>query len=544
MTRTVLRLPRFGASLLFSRLLTLGLFLPELLLSGLLLSSPARILGQEAARDRRFSESDTVPTLGLEAGFLTFETPAFDLKLVLASQTVAALQPKGHDGFDFTPGDWLGRRDRNGHYHLGDLTLRLREGGPGDWVEYSTATARQPVEPLPGSGGKQGDAILVLAGADLGPTLPSDIPLRVRRYWEVQGGHLALRFELVNRADTPVEIGALGIPMIFNNILQDRSLDEAHAVSSFHDPYIGMDAGYLQVTRLNGQGPVLLVVPLGSTPFEAYNPLLSERTRRGITFEGFYEWMAHSRAYAEEDWAEAESWNPPSSATLAPGETRSYGVRFLVAEEVRAIESTLLATDRPVAVGVPGYVVPTDMEAHLFLQAPHEVERIEVEPAGALSVTDAGTTPGGWRSYQLRGHRWGRARVTVAYADGSRQTIHYKVIKPQSQVVEDLGRFLTTEQWFERPDDPFGRSPSIISYDYDEKRQITEDNRAWIAGLGDEGGSGSWLAGIMKQLIQPNPAELAKIQSFVDGVLWGGLQYDEGERMYGVRKSMFFYQPE
>ena len=83
-----------------------------------------------------------------------------------------------------------------------------------------------------------------------------------------------------------------------------------------------------------------------------------------------------------------------------------------------------------------------------------------------------------------------------------------------------------------------------ISYDYDEGRQVTEDNRAWIAGLGDEGGSGSWLAGIMKQLVQPDPAELAKIQRFVDGVLWGGLQYDEGERMFGVRKSMFYYEPE
>ena len=41
-----------------------------------------------------------------------------------------------------------------------------------------------------------------------------------------------------------------------------------------HDPYIGRDAGYLQVTRLSGHGPALLVVPLGDTPFEAYNPLL------------------------------------------------------------------------------------------------------------------------------------------------------------------------------------------------------------------------------------------------------------------------------
>ena len=529
-------------------------FLPGLILSGLLLSSPAPTLGQELPRGRRFNESDTLPTLGLEDGFLTLETPAFDVKLVRASQTIAALQPKGHDGFDFTPGDWLERRNRNRHYHLGDLTLRLRESPFGDWTEYSTATARQPVVALSGSGtasseslgsgNEEGGAVLVLAAADLGPTLPPDIPLRIRRYWEVLEGELVLRFEFYNRTEVPVEIGALGIPMIFNNILQDRSLDEAHALSSFHDPYIGMDAGYLQVTRLNGQGPVLLVVPQDSTPFEAYNPLLSERTRRGITFEGFYEWMAHSGAYAETEWAQAEPWNPPTSTSLAPGETRSFGVSFLVAEEIRAIESTLRAAYRPVAVGIPGYVVPTDMEARLFLQAAHEVETIEVDPVGALSLTAAGTTPGGWRAFRVQGHQWGRVRVSMTYTDGTRQTIHYKVIEPESQVVADLGRFLTTEQWFEEADDPFGRSPSIISYDYEERRQVREDNRAWIAGLGDEGGSGSWLAGIMKQLIQPDPAELVKIQQFVDGVLWGGLQYDDGERMYGVRKSMFYYEPD
>jgi len=144
----------------------------------------------------------------------------------------------------------------------------------------------------------------------------------------------------------------------------------------------------------------------------------------------------------------------------------------------------------------------------------------------------------------VEGKRWGRARITVTHTDGTRQAIHYKVTKPMDQVVSDLGHFLTTEQWFEHPDDPFGRSPSVISYDNEERSQVTEDNRAWIAGLGDEGGSGSWLAAIMKQLVQPNREEIAKIERFVDGVLWGGLQYDEGERMYGVRKSMFYYEPD
>lgn len=485
---------------------------------------------------QRGGSAEIVPTLGLESGRISLDAPAFELELVAASQTVAALRPKGADGFDFTPGDWLDRRNGDGFHHLGDLSLRLRQG-QGDWQELSTAAARRPVVALEAGGD-------VLAAADLAATLPDDIPLQVRRYWELADGELALRFELENTSSGPVEIGSLGIPMVFNNILHERSLEEAHAVASFHDPYIGKDAGYLQVTRLTGLGPALLVVPYGDTPFEAYNPLLSDPTRRGVTFEGFYEWMPLSLAHAQSDWSEAEPWNLPTSATLRPGESRSWGVRFLVADGLRDIEPTLAEHRRPVAVGVPGYVLPMDIEARLYLKYPERIVDIRVEPQGALEFRGEGYTDDERVIYSIRGMRWGRARFVLTYDDGVEQVIHYKVIKPAAEVVEDLGDFLTTEQWYENPDDPFGRSPSVISYDYEERRQVLEDNRAWIAGLGDEGGSGAWLAAFMKQLLAPDPEELDKLQLFVDGVLWGGLQYDEGERAYGVRKSMFYYAPE
>jgi hypothetical protein len=497
-----------------------------------------------SAQAERRAPPDSVPSLGLERGFLDFDVGPIHLRLVRASQTVAALRAGGDGGVDFTPGDWLERRAANRHFHLGDLTLRWRLAGERAWAQASSAEARAPVTALRAEPP-------ALAAADLAPTLPAGLPVNVRRVWEARDGRLVLRFELRNAADRAVEIGALGIPMVFNNILTDRSLDQAHAVSSFFDPYIGRDAGYVQVTRLSGQGPALLVVPHGRTPLEAWNPLLSDPTRRGITFEGFYEWLAHSRALADSAWREAEPWNPPTADTLAPGETRVYGLEFLVAPEIREIEPTLLAAGRPVAVGVPGYVLPMDIEGRLFLKHGRTVRSFEVEPPGALVVTESPPSPEGrggqgvrtWRAYDVRGRRWGRARLTVVYDDDTRQTIHYKVIKPAAQVVDDLGRFLTTEQWFEQPDDPFGRSPSVISYDYDERRQVTEDNRAWIAGLGDEGGSGSWLAAVMKQLMRPDSAELVRIQRFVDGVLWGGLQYDGGDLMYGVRKSLFYYEP-
>src|SRR5215813_8225074 len=79
------------------------------------------------------------PTLGLDQGYLEFDTPEFKLKVVKASQTIAALQPKGADGFDFTPADRLERRASNNSHHLGDLTLRLRTGNSGAWKKYDTA---------------------------------------------------------------------------------------------------------------------------------------------------------------------------------------------------------------------------------------------------------------------------------------------------------------------------------------------------------------------------------------------------------------------
>jgi hypothetical protein len=468
--------------------------------------------------------------------------------LVRSSQTVAALEPKGAGGFDFAPGDLLAERSRNGYYHLGDIDFRLREGTSGDWKSYSTAHSRTPVTALPPSRG-------ILAEANLAPTLPADFPLQVTRTWALENGTLVLRFTLKNKTMQAVQIGALGIPMIFDNVLTGRSLEEAHTKCSFYDPYIGEDAGYLQVTRLNGHGPALLVVPDGKTPFEAYKPILDERnadgtvkifndpTPRGVTFEGFYDWMVHSEAFAEGEWKNAQPWNPPSLLSLAPGDSKIYGVKFLLSDSIPDIEKTLAANDRPVAVGIPGYVLPQDIDARLFLKYAKAVRSMSVEPSGAIAIQKDSHMAGGWQGFTLKGRTWGRSRLTIRYENSLEQTISYFVIKPESQVVADLGHFLMTKQWFVDPNDPFHRSPSVMTYDRQANAIVTQDSRVWIAGLSDEGGAGSWLAAIMKEFGQPDKDELDKYEQFVDGVLWGGIQYKKDEYRNGVRKSLFYYQP-
>jgi len=476
------------------------------------------------------------PTLGLDQGYLDLESPDFFVRLVNASQTVAALRPRNTSSFDFTPADRLERRAANGYHHLGDLILRLRTGGSGPWQEYDTAKSRKPVQPLPATQP-------TLAAADLSPTLPADIPVQITRLWLIQNGRLTLRFELKNTTTQPVQLGVLGIPMIFNNIITGRSLKEAHETCSFSDPYIGQDAGYLQVTRLNGHGPSLVVVPESHTPFEGYQPL-TEPTRPSQTFEGMFAWMAHTQAFADDEWRGVEPWNPPTFATLAPGATKTYGVTFLLSDEIRKIEATLAANNRPVAIGIPGYILPMDIDGRLFLKHNQNVKHITVDPEGALDVHQDRVANNTWKAWTVRGKKWGRARLSVSFDDGSTQSISYYVTKPSAEAVADLGRFLFIRQWFDDPTDPFHRSPSVMSYDRETNKIVTQDSRVWIAGLGDEGGSGSWLAAAMKQFGQPRKEEVRKLEQFIDSVLWGGLQYKEGPNKYGVRKSLFYYSPQ
>ncbi|MDE1155500.1 MAG: DUF5695 domain-containing protein [Acidobacteriaceae bacterium] len=486
---------------------------------------------------------------------MTLRGSMLSLSLLRSSGTVAKLTTTADPSFDYTQGDRLKERSADTFYHLGDLDLRLRSEGETEWKDYSTAYRRKPVQVT-----RVDEKHFV---ANLAPTLPGDTPLEVMRSWEVTPAGLRLSYTLLNKSDKPVHIGGLGIPMVFNNNMNDRTLEQAYKQCSFYDPYIGEDAGYVQVVRLQGTGPVLLLVPDGHTPFEAWKPILDHRNRetgsgellndptpRGMTYEGSYDWMIHSGGFAETDWKKTtgktpEEWNPATEEVLAPGQSVQYGLQVLVAPSVRDVEATLSEHHRPVAVGVPGYVLPQDTPARLFLRYGAPVSTIKSEPEGAVKIHDDGAAADhDWHAYTLQGATFGRARIKVTYADGTVQSIAYRTIKAETQTVADMGSFLFHEQWFDDKNDPFHRSPSIMSYDDEAGKILTQEPRVWIAGLSDEGGAGSYLAAAMKEELQPNKEEVAKLERFVNETVWGHLQENDGEGKYGVHKSLFYYDPQ
>lgn len=519
--------------------------MPRPLLSAVLLLSAGTALSTHAPAPSQApagSKAAAPATTAFTVGDMTVE-------LRRDTQTLARLSPRSNAGFSFVPTGRAAERAGDGYNHIGDIHLRVRRQGSGadGWRDLSSAATRRPVRAMAASG-------TTLAAADITASLGADSPITVVRRWTRAGNALGLGFTLTNTSDAAIEIGTLGLPMVFDNIISDRDLDRAHAEASFVDPYIGRDAGYLQVTRLNGAGPALLVLPERGSPLEAYTPLLdprevpkgsvfSDRSPRGQTSEGFYDWTIHSAGHAGREWAKAgEQWNAPTSRLLRPGESMTVGTRFLPSPNIRAIETTLAAARRPVAVGIPGYVVPTDQTAQLFVRAPSAIVGIDSHPAGALSVTRDGSVKG-WTRLKVAARGHGPVRLTLRYADGEHQTVSYFVTKPLDQALADLGRFATTKQWYEGVGDRFGRTPGILTYDNEAKRIVDVEPRVWIAGMSDEGGAGSWLAAIVKQLDHPDIGEVAKLERMIDGSIVGNLQIADGPHAGAVKKSLFYYDP-
>lgn len=471
-------------------------------------------------------------SLGLNNGSTSFTVGTLEGSINNSSQTLISLS-SSPTKFDFLPSDFLPRLAFNGAHHLGDITLRYRSGESGPWTNVDSASARKPVTSLEAGAN-------TFAAADMGPTLPAGLPLKITREWLQDGVEFAMRFNITNTANASIELGSLGIPVSINNIFTGRSAENTQDRCSLADPYIGLDAGYVRVTHLKGTGNVLVVTPLGSTPFEAWRFLREPNGNFGYqsqTFEGNYEWQVHSLAYAQNEWTASEPWNTPTSKILNAGEQYTVGLKFSLADDVQHIEDAVVKAGVPVAVGIPGFVIPSGSSARLFLEHSSPVRSIDA--GGALEISEQNSPEAAYKLTPAPS-AWGRARVTITYDDGKIQTVHYFIPKAAPSSLADLGKFFTTTAHFTDTSDPFNRAPSIMNYDREENEILVQERRVWFAGLSDEAGSGAYLAAAMKQFIQPVAEEVEILDEFVHETMVGTLQPNGG---FGVIASAFFYQP-
>ncbi|KAI5357493.1 hypothetical protein Slin15195_G038540 [Septoria linicola] len=495
-------------------------------------------------------------------GTYTIDTNGFTLQLDTANQVATALTSKAGPNAGNEPFNFLlstnGRTD-DGYYALGDIQIRMRPQNTNTWIDLASHNARKPVTVTPGPGGNNG----VLTSADITASLGSNLPITVNRTWSRDQDSIVMTFNITNVGNTALQMGGVGIPMPYNDNWVGKDQAGTWTTSVVSDAAVSRDAGYVLTNRLTGNAPTLITTPVERTPLEQYRlnyvtqpdyPLQwLDKTPLDFNYEGVFSWWMATLGLGDLDEAAARDLgftrgnevNTPTDFLLQPRQSRIVGLRFHTSAGPRYVEQRLPAFGRPTIVGVPGFVASSNEQVKMIIRSTSAPSISNVSPA---NINFAGVQTVSQGVYSVTGTvnsgAYGQTRVTINFANGEVGTAHYNLINAAATQLDNLGAFRFSKQWFSNTSDYFGRAPGIITYDNKKQQQVVDSDRAWIAGLSDEAGTGAYVSAAAKQLSRPKKSEIAMLEQFAAKTLFGRLQVSTPGNTYGgVKKSLFYYDP-
>eukprot|EP01084_Bolivina_argentea_P028655 53226_1 len=418
-------------------------------------------------------------------------------------------------------------------------------------------------------------------------------PLQVIRSYEISADAIGfiIRFNITNTIQNDIEIGSLGFAMPCAGPQPD--IEQA----VWNDPHIGLDHGWVEWTRIVVDEQVMLAFPImqkGSTKthFEAWRPIMENTCGNSV-----WEYNVHSLAWAY-DWntstqwpylymsaalnqtnmwpnpktpwpawhlhdtvpiTNKTNWNKPTSDIIKSHETKSYAIKFQLAEKgPRTRDQTLLNNNKVTFHAVPGYVLSSEMKtARLFINTSNNV-KISNVTSNNLNVLTATLFTN--NTINLSPKNGGRASIIIAFSDASVTSAHYAVINTSFKHIKDtLGLFWEHTAWLPRNFiDPFGRSASMMPYDRENKQYVFDDSRAYDVGLSDDAGGASPLGYAMKVGHGlPIQTQVNLLDEFINCTLYG-YKYDTAKPPYkslqiryddiynkndadGIRMTIYYY---
>lgn len=348
----------------------------------------------------------------------------------------------------------------------------------------------------------------------------------------LEGADLVWRITLHNASAAPVEIGDLMLPLPMNNIA-GAAKDDGNAV--LKHSFVSGHGSHLFWMRRNSVGPYLLLMPERDTQLEYWDMAAAE------THDDGYCVYIHAAAAAAESAAKGTRWRiPVSNLLLAPGERRSYALRFsLVADYAAARDAIAAAGGIDVEV-VPGMTVPSDLFVTLALRSSDTIHAIDAEHPAATRIEPLGERAGR-QLYRIRFARLGENRLTIRHGDARATHLEFFATEPIETLIAKRGAFIAAHQhrdptkWYHGLLGEWNmQSQTLLGPDaYDRIKgwriyEVTCDD----PGLSKP----AFLAA--KNAEHPVQAEVTALDDYVEHFVWGGLQRSTAETypyaIYGI----------
>lgn len=432
---------------------------------------------------------------------------------------------------------------------LGDVVVRTWEGG--SWALRSTSRSGCTRTVTRQEDG-QGCVVEYPAGATGAGGLGD---LAIEEAFLEEDAAFLWRLRLTNASSLPLEIGELSLPFPLNNDLAELFRDQPPAARSsgelqrvWHEEkalahlHVAGHSSYLLAQRPSGNGRLLCVVPTGNTAIEvAYqvDPALANQWSE--VFEATYFLTVHSRAAREVNgWlANRQSQSRwllgASSRVLEPGEEYQLGFRFKFIAGVEQLREELLGEGNVHVDAAPGYVVPIGHEVQLAVSS--------TTPPALRSESDAVRIGPGVEHedhrylYRIEFGTLGQKVVRVDYGAGRSTKVALFVTELPRPLLERRASFICARQFYQNPDDEFGRHHAFMPYDDDVRAVYIDSEESWQVGASDEYGLPVAMFLAEKNAHSPVPAQVARLEEYVDTFVFERLQ-DRGS--LEIRRGLAF----
>ncbi|HWC01075.1 MAG TPA: DUF5695 domain-containing protein, partial [Bryobacteraceae bacterium] len=319
---------------------------------------------------------------------------------------------------------------------FGDVVFRFRAHGQA-WQHASTAGSRH-ARTVEQTGESRGQRVIFHYRSDAS----SSDGIRGFDFdeaYELEPDTLVWTLTLRNQTGEPLEIGDIGLPLLFNTIYaRDPKITYQERV--IRHSYIAGDNSFVFWTRANGAGPYLLMTPHSGTQLEFFEPAIPGNHADSTdpvyyprnAWEGLYTAYIHAAAEGR-DYETSGTWRQPlTSKVLAPagqpGSSITYAFDFHWASTYRDIRQKLYQDGLIDVTAAPGMVIPSDLPALLALHTREPIHSVTAEHPSETEITAVPAPQKDMHVYRIRFRRLGENEIAVSFGNHRRTLLEYDSI--------------------------------------------------------------------------------------------------------------------
>jgi hypothetical protein len=393
------------------------------------------------------------------------------------------------------------------HRWLGDIILKYRFEGDTSWTSMTTAQSA-PIRRCSAPNNRT-VAVKYDPGApeQIGPANPA-----ITETFSALEDSVEWRINIRNRSNLTLMLGELGLPITLNTFFAGEvDLREIYERKVQLHSFIGGGSSWILAVPLGGRPPYLLIWCKEGSKLEAIAHI-DEYGHRPDGWEGLINVFPYSLA-SRETRCWKEWFNGHTQYPIPPNDELSLRFGIKLIHSYDEIGNVLLNDGKIDISVIPGMVIPTDMTAYVKARCKKKVtvtadKTVDIKPAGE-------------GIYKIRFNEAGQRNVTITDEQGESTNLHFMAVEPIEKLSNAHASHVASNQqvrghgW---------RDGMFLMWDAETSSVVMNPRYEFMAGGSDEIGFADVLPLVWKNVVDPNPDEIAAVEYYVEHFLFGRLQ--------------------